>query len=90
MPIDYRLVEQESNTIYRPVAVALGGSATYVKGLDYEKIPLKFGEADTPQHTSGQVSGWTLKKREVKLIYEVAPSDAFIFLHGGTQFVIEL
>jgi hypothetical protein len=90
VPIDYRLAEQESSTIYRPVAVAFGESAVYVKGLDYEKFPLNFGAATEPAQQGGKLTGWTLKTSNVTLLYEVAPSREFVFLHGSTQFVIEL
>ena len=90
VPIDYRVADQASNTIYRPVAVAFGDSPVFVKGLDYEKISLKFGTANAPDHQGGRLAGWTLKTREVKLLYEVAPADAYVFIHGNTQFVIEL
>lgn len=90
VPIDYRVADKESNTIYRPLAVAFGESPVFVKGLDYEKINLQFGKADAPQQQAGRLSGWTLKAPEVKFLYEVAPSDSYIFQHGDTQFVIEL
>jgi hypothetical protein len=90
VPIDYRVADQESNTIYRPVAVAFGDSPVFVKGLDYEKLALNFGSANAPDHQGGRLAGWTLKSREVKLLYEVAPSEAYVFIHGNSQFVIEL
>ncbi len=90
VPIDYRLAEQESNTVYRPVGVAFGESAVYVKGMDYDKLDLTFGTATAPKHQGGKLKGWTLKTHEITLLYEVAPAKDFVFIHGTTQFVIEL
>lgn len=90
VPIDYRVAVRESNTIYRPVAVAFGESPVFVKGLDYEKFPLNFGSTTAPQHQGGRLTGWTLKTHEVRLLYEVEPAQEYIFIHGNTQFVIEL
>lgn len=89
VPIDYRIAEQESHTIYRPLAAAFGDSPIYVKGLGYEKLALKFGNATEPLRQGGQLTGWTLKTPEVTLLYEVSPAREFVFIHGDTQFVIE-
>ena len=89
VPVDYRLADRESNTIYRPLAVAFGDSPTFVKGLDYEKIPLTLGDKTAPKLQGGRPAGWTLKTREVALLYEVAAAPEYVFLHGNTQFVIE-
>ncbi len=89
-PIDYRVADGDTLTIYRPLAVAFGESPIYVKGLDYEEILLAFGSATAPVHKAGQLTGWALKKPEVTLLYEVPASKSYVFLHGITQFVIEL
>ncbi|MCA9073114.1 MAG: hypothetical protein KDA84_29530 [Planctomycetaceae bacterium] len=90
VPIDYRVAIRESNTVYRPIGVAFGESSVFVKDLDYKKVPLKFGDTTAPQHQSGRLTGWTLKTQEVRLLYEVEPVKEYIFIHGSTQFVIEL
>ncbi len=89
VPVDYRIADRESNTIYRPFAVAFGDSPTFVKGLDYEKIPLTLGNATAPKLQASRPAGWTLKTPEVSLLYEVAPAQEYVFLHGNTQFVVE-
>lgn len=90
VPIDYRVAIRDSNTIFRPIGVAFGESPIYVKGLDYEKIPMKFGDTSAPEHQGGRLTGWNLKAHEVRLLYEVEPAQQYIFIHGNTQFVIEL
>ncbi len=89
VPVDYRIADRESNTIYRPLAVAFGDSPTFVKGLDYEKIPLMLGDQTAPKLQGGRPTGWTLKTRDIALLYEVPAAPDFVFLHGNTQFVIE-
>lgn len=90
VPLDYRIADQESNTIYKPHGVAFGDSPVYVKGLDYEQLALKLGSETQPSLQGGKPVGWTLKTGEVKLLFEVAPAKEFIFIHGDTQFLIEL
>jgi hypothetical protein len=90
VPLDYRIAEQESNTVYKPIGVSFGDSPVYVKGLDYEQLALKMGGETRPTLQGGKPNGWTLKTGEVRLLFEVAPADAFIFIHGETQFLIEL
>lgn len=90
VPLDYRVAEPESNTVYRPIAAAFGDSPVFVKGLEYEKIALERGDADGPKQQGGRLSGWTFKAGTVQLLYEVAPAQEYIFIHGNTQFVIEL
>ena len=88
VPIDYRIAEQESNTIYRPVAVDFGEAGVYVQGLDYEKLDLKMGNQTAPAQQGTKLTGWTVKSPIVTLLYEVSPADEFVFLHGDTQFLI--
>lgn len=90
VPLDYRIADQESNTIYKPVAVSFGDSPVYVKGLDYEHLALKLGGETKPSLQGGKPVGWTLKTGGVNLLFEVAPAKEFIFIHGDTQFLIEL
>lgn len=90
VPLDYRIAEQESNTIYKPVGVSFGDSPVYVQGLDYEQLALKMGGETKPTLQAGKPAGWSLKTGEVRMLYEVAPADEFIFIHGDTQFLIEL
>ncbi len=90
VPIDYRIAEQDSNTVYKPMGVAFGDSPVYVQGLDYEKLSLKSGQETKPLEKAGKLAGWTLKTGEVKILFEVSPAKEFVFIHGDTQFVIEL
>jgi hypothetical protein len=89
-PIDYRIAEQESNTVYKALGVSFGESPVYVSGLDYEQLALKLGSETKPTVQSGKLIGWNLKTGDVKLLFEVAPAKAYVFIHGGTQFLIEL
>jgi hypothetical protein len=90
VPLDYRIADEESNTIYKPIGIAFGDSPVFVKGLDYEQLALKPGSETKPTLQGGKPNGWTLKTGDVKLLFEVAPAEEFIFIHGDTQFLIEL
>ena len=74
---------------YQPFAVAFGGEATFVRGLGYRQLKLSAGPQTAPIGSS-QPTGWTLAKPTLTLLYEVPSEPSYVFVHGETQFSIEM
>ncbi|WP_166820194.1 hypothetical protein [Thalassoroseus pseudoceratinae] len=75
---------------YQPVAVSFGGTDKFVRGLGYSQMKLTTGPQTAPVGSSSQPTGWTLAKPTLTLLYELPSEPRYVFVHGETQFVIEI